>query len=112
MGFLKMLLGMEDIEVDGKMHVGTFQKEFKKAFGTEIFNHQAIAFKLADMAVKVENARNLCLKAAWLRIIINHWMLHQLWQNNMLLILQWRLLLRQCKSMVDMVMLKNIMLKG
>lgn len=39
----------------------------RKAFGTEIFNHQAIAFKLADMAVKVENARNLCLKAAWLK---------------------------------------------
>ncbi len=39
----------------------------RKAFGTEIINHQAIAFKLADMAVKVENARNLCLKAAWLK---------------------------------------------
>jgi alkylation response protein AidB-like acyl-CoA dehydrogenase len=39
----------------------------RKAFGTEIANHQIIAFKLADMAVKVENARNLCLKAAWLK---------------------------------------------
>ncbi|MCD6092156.1 MAG: acyl-CoA dehydrogenase family protein [Bacteroidales bacterium] len=39
----------------------------RKAFGTEIINHQAIAFKLSDMAVKVENARNLCLKAAWLK---------------------------------------------
>lgn len=39
----------------------------RKAFGTEIINHQAIAFKLADMAVKVENARNLVLKAAWLK---------------------------------------------
>ncbi|MCE1201760.1 MAG: acyl-CoA dehydrogenase family protein [Bacteroidia bacterium] len=39
----------------------------RKAFGTAIANHQAIAFKLADMAVKVENARNLCLKAAWLK---------------------------------------------
>lgn len=39
----------------------------RKAFGTEICNHQAIAFKLADMAVKVENARNLCLKAAWMK---------------------------------------------
>lgn len=39
----------------------------RKAFGTEIVNHQAIAFKLADMAVKIENARNLCLKAAWLK---------------------------------------------
>jgi len=39
----------------------------RKAFGTEIFNHQSLAFKLSDMAVKVENARNLCLKAAWLK---------------------------------------------
>jgi alkylation response protein AidB-like acyl-CoA dehydrogenase len=39
----------------------------RKAFGTFIANHQAIAFKLADMAVKIENARNLCLKAAWLK---------------------------------------------
>jgi len=51
---------------------GAFERALKysrerKAFGTEIFNHQAIAFKLADMAVKIENARNLCLKAAWLK---------------------------------------------
>lgn len=39
----------------------------RKAFGTEIARHQAIAFKLAEMAVKVENARNLYLKAAWLK---------------------------------------------
>jgi len=39
----------------------------RKTFGTEIIHHQAIAFKLADMAVKIENARNLCLKAAWLK---------------------------------------------
>ena len=39
----------------------------RKAFGTEIFNHQSLAFKLSDMAVKVENARNLCIKAAWLK---------------------------------------------
>ena len=39
----------------------------RKSFGTEIFNHQSVAFKLADMAVKIENAQNLCLKAAWLR---------------------------------------------
>ena len=43
-----------------------YSKE-RKAFGTEIINHQAIAFKLSDMAVKIENARNLCLKAAWLK---------------------------------------------
>lgn len=43
-----------------------YSKE-RKTFGTVIANHQAIAFKLADMAVKIENARNLCLKAAWLK---------------------------------------------
>ncbi len=37
----------------------------RKAFGTEIMNHQIIQFKLADMATKVECARLLCLKAAW-----------------------------------------------
>jgi alkylation response protein AidB-like acyl-CoA dehydrogenase len=37
----------------------------RKAFGTEIINHQAIAFKLADMATRIEAARMLCLKAAW-----------------------------------------------
>ena len=36
----------------------------RKAFGTEISNHQAIAFKLADMATRIEAARLLCLKAA------------------------------------------------
>lgn len=39
----------------------------RKAFGTEIINHQAVAFKLADMAVKIETARLLVLKAAWLK---------------------------------------------
>ncbi len=41
-----------------------YSKE-RKAFGTEIMNHQAIAFKMADMATQVEAARLLCLKAAW-----------------------------------------------
>jgi alkylation response protein AidB-like acyl-CoA dehydrogenase len=41
-----------------------YSKE-RKAFGTEIMNHQVIAFKLADMATKIEAARLLCLKAAW-----------------------------------------------
>ena len=41
-----------------------YSKE-RKAFGTEICNHQSIAFKLADMAVNIEAARHLCMKAAW-----------------------------------------------
>ncbi len=43
-----------------------YSKE-RKAFGTEISNHQAIQFKLADMATEIEAARLLCLKAAWLK---------------------------------------------
>lgn len=39
----------------------------RKAFGTEIMNHQAIAFKLAEMHVRIEAARHFCLKAAWLK---------------------------------------------
>ena len=39
----------------------------RKAFGTEIMNHQAVAFKLADMATAIEGARLLCLKAAWIK---------------------------------------------
>lgn len=39
----------------------------RKTFGTEIINHQATAFKLADMATEIEAARFLCLKAAWLK---------------------------------------------
>ena len=51
---------------------GAFERAVKyakerKAFGTEIANHQSVAFKLAEMEVKIENARNLCLKAAWLK---------------------------------------------
>jgi alkylation response protein AidB-like acyl-CoA dehydrogenase len=37
----------------------------RKAFGTEICNHQAIAFKLADMLTHIEAARHLVLKSAW-----------------------------------------------
>ncbi|HET8861408.1 acyl-CoA dehydrogenase [Marivirga sp.] len=43
-----------------------YSKE-RKAFGKEISQHQAIAFKLADMATEIETARLLCLKAAWLK---------------------------------------------
>ena len=39
----------------------------RKAFGKEISKHQAIAFKLADMATEIDAARLLCLKAAWLK---------------------------------------------
>ncbi|TPD69978.1 acyl-CoA dehydrogenase [Flavobacterium microcysteis] len=40
-----------------------YSKE-RKAFGKEISKHQAIAFKLADMATQISAAELLCLKAA------------------------------------------------
>tara|TARA_B100001778_G_scaffold334082_1_gene344344 strand:- start:1314 stop:2453 length:1140 start_codon:yes stop_codon:yes gene_type:complete len=43
-----------------------YSKE-RKAFGKEISNHQAIAFKLADMITEINAARLLCFKAAWLK---------------------------------------------
>ena len=39
----------------------------RQAFGKPIADHQAIQFKLADMATQIEAARMLCLKAAWLK---------------------------------------------
>jgi len=39
----------------------------RKAFGKAIHEHQAVAFKLADMATKIEAARLLVMKAAWLK---------------------------------------------
>ena len=41
-----------------------YSKE-RKAFGTEICNHQAIAFKLADMYTEINAARFMVMKAAW-----------------------------------------------
>jgi len=43
-----------------------YSKE-RKAFGKEIYKHQAISFKLADMATEIEAARMLVYKAAWLK---------------------------------------------
>ena len=37
----------------------------RKSFGKPICEHQAIAFKLADMATEIEATRLLCLRAAW-----------------------------------------------
>jgi butyryl-CoA dehydrogenase len=39
----------------------------RKSFGTAIANHQAVAFRLADMATRIEAARQLVLHAATLR---------------------------------------------
>jgi alkylation response protein AidB-like acyl-CoA dehydrogenase len=41
-----------------------YSKE-RKAFGTQIKNHQIIQFKLADMATRIDATRLLCFRAAW-----------------------------------------------
>jgi alkylation response protein AidB-like acyl-CoA dehydrogenase len=43
-----------------------YSKE-RKAFGKEISKHQAIQFKLADMATRIEAARLLIFRSAWLK---------------------------------------------
>ncbi|WP_276675599.1 acyl-CoA dehydrogenase family protein, partial [Caldibacillus debilis] len=39
----------------------------RKQFGSPLVKFQAIQFKLADMAMKIELARNMVYKAAWLK---------------------------------------------
>jgi len=51
----------------GALELAVKYAKERKTFGTEIINHQGIAFKLADMATEIEAARFLCLKAAWLK---------------------------------------------
>ena len=49
----------------GAMELALAYSKERKAFGKEISKHQAIAFKLADMATAVETARLMVLKSAW-----------------------------------------------
>ncbi len=51
----------------GAMELALAYSKERKAFGKAISEHQAIQFKLADMATEIEAARLLCLKAAWLK---------------------------------------------
>jgi len=60
----------------GAMAVGIAQAAFEKSlqyakqrkqFGRTLAKNQAIQFKLADMAMKIELARNMVYKAAWLK---------------------------------------------
>jgi alkylation response protein AidB-like acyl-CoA dehydrogenase len=48
----------------GAMELAVAYSKQRKAFGKEIYHHQAIAFKLADMATEIEAARMLVMKAA------------------------------------------------
>jgi len=49
----------------GAYNLAREYSKVRKTFGTEICNHQAIAFKLADMYVSIEAARHLVMKAAF-----------------------------------------------
>ncbi|MBS1736382.1 MAG: acyl-CoA dehydrogenase [Bacteroidetes bacterium] len=49
----------------GAMERSVAYSKERKAFGTEIMNHQIIQFKLADMATRINAARLLCFRAAW-----------------------------------------------
>ncbi|RKD17015.1 acyl-CoA dehydrogenase [Pelobium manganitolerans] len=51
----------------GAFEMSTAYAKQRKTFGKAISEHQAIAFKLADMATEIEAARWLVLHAAWLK---------------------------------------------
>ena len=51
----------------GAMERAIAYSKQRKAFGTEIKNHQIIQFKIADMATRCDAARLLCFRAAWLK---------------------------------------------
>ncbi|CAH2715427.1 Acyl-CoA dehydrogenase, short-chain specific [Neobacillus rhizosphaerae] len=76
-GFRQFLITLDGGRIGiGAMAVGIAQGAFDKAlayskerkqFGKSISSFQAIQFKLADMAMKIELARNMVYKAAWLK---------------------------------------------
>ena len=51
----------------GALELATKYAQERKSFGKAIADHQAIAFKLADMATRIEAARLLVYKSAWLK---------------------------------------------
>ncbi len=60
-GIASQALGL----ASGAMERSIAYSKERKAFGTEIKNHQIIQFKIADMATRIDAARLLCLRAAW-----------------------------------------------
>lgn len=60
-GIASQALGL----ASGAMERSIAYSKERKAFGTEIKNHQIIQFKLADMATRIDAARLLCFRAAW-----------------------------------------------
>lgn len=76
-GFKQFLITLDGGRIGiGAMGVGIAQAAYEKAlqyakerkqFGKSISSFQAIQFKLADMAMKIELARTMVYKAAWLK---------------------------------------------
>ncbi|WP_342043374.1 acyl-CoA dehydrogenase family protein [Bacillus sp. OTU2372] len=76
-GFRQFLITLDGGRIGiGAMAVGIAQGAYERAlayakerkqFGKSISSFQAVQFKLADMAMKIELARNLVYKAAWLK---------------------------------------------
>lgn len=76
-GFKQFLITLDGGRIGiGAMAVGIAQAAYEKAlsyakqrqqFGKSLSHFQAIQFKLADMAMKIELARNMVYKAAWLK---------------------------------------------
>lgn len=76
-GFKQFLITLDGGRIGiGAMAVGIAQGAYERAlsyakerkqFGKAISSFQAIQFKLADMAMKIELARNMVYKAAWLK---------------------------------------------
>ncbi|GHH97028.1 acyl-CoA dehydrogenase family protein [Neobacillus kokaensis] len=76
-GFKQFLITLDGGRIGiGAMAVGIAQGAYEKAliyakerkqFGRSISSFQSIQFKLADMAMKIELARNMVYKAAWLK---------------------------------------------
>ena len=76
-GFKQFLITLDGGRIGiGAMALGIAQAAYDKAlqyakerqqFGRSLSNFQAIQFKLADMAMKIELARNMVYKAAWLK---------------------------------------------
>jgi len=76
-GFKQFLITLDGGRIGiGAMAVGIAQGAYEKAlqyakerkqFGKSLSSFQAIQFKLADMAMKIELARNMVYKAAWLK---------------------------------------------
>lgn len=60
-GIASQALGL----ASGAMERAIAYSKERKAFGTEIRNHQIIQFKIADMATRINAARLLCFRAAW-----------------------------------------------